>query len=69
IPEFVRHGTDGLLTRPGSASDLSRAIRQLARDPDRARAMGANARQHMLSQCSSDIVVPRELELLAGVAR
>ncbi|NIR42893.1 MAG: glycosyltransferase family 4 protein [Gemmatimonadetes bacterium] len=69
IPEFVRDGIDGLLTRPGSASDLRRAVRQLVGDRDRAREMGVNARKYIQARCASAVVIPRELELLAGVAR
>jgi glycosyltransferase involved in cell wall biosynthesis len=69
IPEFVRAGIDGLLARPGSARDLGRAVRQLVQDRERAREMGVNARKHVLATCASHVVVPKELELLAEVAR
>jgi glycosyltransferase involved in cell wall biosynthesis len=40
LPELVRDGETGLLVEPGDAAALARALRRLADDHDRARAMG-----------------------------
>lgn len=69
IPEFVRDGEDGYLARRGSAADFRRAVLDLIRDPQRALAMGRNARERIQETCSAAAVIPRELELLSGIAR
>ena len=69
IPEFVRDGEDGYLARLGSAADFRRAVLDLIRDPQRALAMGSNARERIQETCSAAAVIPRELELLSGIAR
>jgi phosphatidylinositol alpha-mannosyltransferase len=43
--DVVREGTDGLLTPPGDALALAEALRQLALEPQRRRAMAAAARE------------------------
>jgi len=43
--DVVRQGIDGLLTPPGDALALAEALRQMALEPDRRRAMAAAARQ------------------------
>ncbi len=68
IPEFVRHGIDGLLVRPGSPDRLRRALRELVSDPERAREMGRNAREHVAAKCSVAQVIAAELQLLSEVA-
>ena len=45
IPEFVRHGYNGLLFRPGDAEDLARQVRWAFDHPEELRAMRANARR------------------------
>jgi len=44
IPDFVRHGDNGLLARAGDAGDLAAKLIQVLSDPERARAMGENGR-------------------------
>jgi glycosyltransferase involved in cell wall biosynthesis len=68
IPEFVREGEDGYLARPGSAAEFRRAVLDLIDDPQRALAMGRNAREHVLETCSAAVLIPRELELLSEIA-
>jgi len=48
LPELVAPGETGLLVPPGDADALARAIVELARDPARARALGAAGRLRML---------------------
>ena len=43
IPEFVRHGTEGLLVAPGDVAGLAGALAELARDPLRRRDLGEAA--------------------------
>ena len=47
IPELVRDGVDGLLVEPGSAASLAAALRAVAADPEKARKMGAAARERI----------------------
>ncbi len=68
IPEFVRHGVDGLLVRPGSPARLRRALRELVSDAERAREMGRNAREHVAAKCSGALIIAAELQLLSEVA-
>jgi glycosyltransferase involved in cell wall biosynthesis len=44
--EIVRHGETGLLFEPGSVEELKAALATYLDDPQRARAMGAAAREH-----------------------
>jgi glycosyltransferase involved in cell wall biosynthesis len=45
IPEFVRHGYNGLLFRPGDPEDLARQVRWAFNHPEELRMMRANARR------------------------
>jgi glycosyltransferase involved in cell wall biosynthesis len=45
IPEFVRHGYNGLLFRPGDPQDLARQVRWAFEHPEELRVMRANARR------------------------
>jgi rhamnosyl/mannosyltransferase len=44
IPDFVRHGDNGLLARPGDEHDLAAKLVQALSDPAAAQAMGARGR-------------------------
>jgi glycosyltransferase involved in cell wall biosynthesis len=50
IPDFVRHGENGLLTPPRDAAALARSILQLLNDPEHAAAMGARGRSRVLAE-------------------
>jgi glycosyltransferase involved in cell wall biosynthesis len=69
IPEFVRDGTDGLLTSPGNAAELRDAVIQIVGDPERAVQMGQSARENIQAKCSANIIIPQELELMSRVTR
>jgi glycosyltransferase involved in cell wall biosynthesis len=45
IREILTAGEDAVFFRAGDANDMARAIQELARDPERVRCMGWNARQ------------------------
>ncbi len=40
IPDLVRHRANGLLVKPGSEQELATAIRELLKDPEKAKVMG-----------------------------
>jgi glycosyltransferase involved in cell wall biosynthesis len=45
MPEFVRHGYNGLLFRPGDPEDLARQVRWAFDHPEQLREMRVNARR------------------------
>jgi len=47
VPEVVEHGRQGVLVPPGDPAALARALAELACDPDRARTLGAGARERV----------------------
>jgi glycosyltransferase involved in cell wall biosynthesis len=48
--EIVRHDVDGLLVDPTDTAALTRAVLELARDPERRAAMGAAGRRRALER-------------------
>jgi glycosyltransferase involved in cell wall biosynthesis len=54
LPELVRHGETGIVFRAGDVTALVNAIDGLLADPERARAMGRNARAFMQERFSSE---------------
>lgn len=64
IPDFVRHGDNGLLAEPGDPGDLARMLVQLLRDPARAEAMGAAGRARVLREHGWDALAARTLVVL-----
>lgn len=54
IPEFVRHGTDGLLVAPGDIAGLAEALASLAREPQRRRDLGQAAFARLRGEFSSE---------------
>jgi len=47
VPEFISHGTHGLLIPPSDVGALTEALLTLLRDPAKRRAMGEAGRQHV----------------------
>lgn len=52
VPEIVAEGKTGLLFKPGDADDLAGRLRELLRDPERARQMGRAGRERLVEQFS-----------------
>ena len=63
IPEFVRHGYNGLLFRPGDAGDLARQVRWAFDHPDELCAMRANARREFGEKYTAE----RNYDLLMAI--
>jgi glycosyltransferase involved in cell wall biosynthesis len=49
LPQMIEHGKEGLLARPGSATELCEAIAQILGDPNASRKFGARARERVLT--------------------
>lgn len=64
-PEVVADGATGLLVPPADPTALARALRALLRDPERARAMGAEGRRRTLERFD----LARHVEATAAVYR
>jgi glycosyltransferase involved in cell wall biosynthesis len=64
IPEYVSHGTTGILVARGEAKELAIAISQLLDNPVLARAMGEAGRQRAVERFSWDVVSRRLDDLL-----
>jgi len=68
IPTVVEEGETGLLV-PVDETALHRALAALVADPERARAMGARAREVALERYSADRMVDAYLELYRAARR
>jgi glycosyltransferase involved in cell wall biosynthesis len=63
VVEVIRHGVNGLLVAPGSASELAGAILELQRQPQTRARLGAAARQTVAAHYSQEAML-RRLESL-----
>jgi glycosyltransferase involved in cell wall biosynthesis len=69
IPEFVRHGVEGLLVTPGDPDELARRLAELARDPARRLALGGAAYKRLREDFSADAGLDRiHQQLLRSLA-
>ena len=68
IPESVVDGRTGLLTPPGDAPALARAIADLLRDVPRRRAFGAEGRRRARAEFSAERMVDETAAVYEGVA-
>jgi phosphatidylinositol alpha-1,6-mannosyltransferase len=71
-PEAVRHGETGLVVDGTSVAEITDAVRELLRDPDRARAMGAAGAEWVRREWTWDAMAARFGRLLCdcvGAAR
>jgi glycosyltransferase involved in cell wall biosynthesis len=64
IPEFVRHGESGLLTR--NARQIAEALETLAREPGLFEKLSKGAAESIRAKCALRDVIDRELELIEG---
>jgi glycosyltransferase involved in cell wall biosynthesis len=63
LPEIVADGETGVVVPPEDSAALARAIVELARDPDRARTLGAAARQRAVGSFSAEAAADRIADL------
>jgi glycosyltransferase involved in cell wall biosynthesis len=66
--EYIEDGISGILTRPGDAPDLARALLALLRDRSRAMEMGQNAKAKIWAEFDWDVRIG-EVERAYRVAR
>lgn len=64
IPDFVRHGENGLLVEPGDAAGLADALELLLRDAALARRMGSLGRARVLAEHDWDDLAARTEDAL-----
>ena len=69
IPSVIEHARTGLLVPPGDAQALRDALAELAREPARAREMGALGEQVARERFSRDTMVDRYMELYGETSR
>ena len=69
IPEFVTHQREGLLVPSDNPEALRQAVQDLVNDEDRFLTMSRAARSRMEKQCAPQVVIERELALLAATLR
>lgn len=67
VPECIDDGASGLLARPDDVEDLSAKLRFLLKDPQRAREMGAAAREKVGREYGIEALVQRGAEALEQV--
>jgi glycosyltransferase involved in cell wall biosynthesis len=73
VPDVIRDGVDGFLADVGDTEALAERLAELARDPERRAAMGAEGRAHVLTRYAVDRLVDDidklYLQLLEQLAR
>ena len=67
IPEAVRDGVNGILIAPSDPAALAQAIMKLLRDPNQAKAFGAQGRALMQKEFSIDVMVEGNLRVYRDV--
>ncbi len=68
IPEIVRDGETGLLTRPGDVAGLTMALRRLVEDESLRKRLGEQARLLVAREFDAQVNAQRLLDLLKQVA-
>lgn len=63
IPEFVSEES-GFLT-DNSVNSISKAILEIVNNPDKYKIMSVNASREIVSKCSPEKIIPRELEFIS----
>lgn len=67
ISHYVRHDVDGLLVPPGDPDAFARALADLARDPERAKALGQAGAQRVRAEFSSERMAEHFASIMHGV--
>lgn len=67
VAEVVLDGETGLLARVDDVEDMSAKLRQLFKNGERAKKMGAKAKERIASQFSAEAMAARALEVLERV--
>jgi glycosyltransferase involved in cell wall biosynthesis len=57
LPEIVDDGITGLLVEPGDANQLADRLKWLVENPERARAMGLQAREKILREFNQEKMI------------
>jgi glycosyltransferase involved in cell wall biosynthesis len=68
-PEIVRDGETGRLVPPADSTALARAVLDLLRDPDHARAMARRGQADVLARLSMDAAMTRTMSVYADALR
>ena len=69
IRDVVEAAECGLFVEPGNAAALAEAIRSLAADPEKSRAMGRKGRQYLDDHFSRDKIVEELIVVLKGITK
>jgi alpha-maltose-1-phosphate synthase len=69
IPEVIVDGETGLLVPPDDPASLAVALNELARDPERAAAMGRAGRERAVAEFDWSTIAARTAELYAELVR
>jgi starch synthase len=67
FPEFIDDGRTGILVAPGDPAALAAAIKSLLRDPERCRALGEAASDHIRHDFTWRNTAARTVELYGEV--
>jgi glycosyltransferase involved in cell wall biosynthesis len=69
IPDFVRHGENGLLAEPSNARSLAAALTFILRNPEAAQRMGARGREIVLAGHNWDASADATERILLSASR
>jgi glycosyltransferase involved in cell wall biosynthesis len=67
IREMTNEGEFAVLSKPGDATALAKAIEEVYTHPEAAAALGAAGRHHHLTNLSPEVVARRSIEFYRGV--
>lgn len=67
IPKVVENGVNGLLVAPGQPQELARALGEVMRKPERARAMAWKAREQIEESFAMEAYAMALRDIYAGL--
>ena len=67
VRDLIENGETGVLVPHGAWEGAADAVLQLLRDPERARAMGANARRRALAEHDERRVFQKQIDIIRGL--